>query len=129
SEDDWDNWSQDDTKYLYTEDSFIFSFGTCKNSQNAKFSFVKKRKPAIRDDSKLGPCFGKEDIHMTNNFNKRGSCTSKSSNFGNIILAKKFSIIEYEVFQVVYKRSEENRWIAFMNPKYFENDKYVGPIF
>ncbi|CAG8562414.1 23259_t:CDS:2 [Gigaspora margarita] len=101
---------QPNTRYLYANDSFIFSLGTCKNSWNAKFGFVKYYEPAIRDDPNLGPCFGKEDIYM-----KDKVCSSEPS--------------KYEVFQVVYKRSEENRWISFMNPKYFENDKYVGPIF
>ncbi|CAG8795002.1 22865_t:CDS:2, partial [Racocetra persica] len=109
-------------KYLYTNESFIFSFDPCKNSQNIKFSTVKENNPAIKDDLQLGPCFGKQDIHMTDDFNKRGKCTSHSSSFENIILAKNFSIIEYEVFQVVYKRNNENRWISFMNPKYFKND-------
>ncbi|RIB30705.1 hypothetical protein C2G38_2136245 [Gigaspora rosea] len=122
----WYYWSRNEssTRYLYADDSFIFSLGTCKNSWNAKFGFVKKYEPAIRDDPNLGPCFGKEDIYM-----KDKVCSSEPSSFDNIILTKSFSIIEYEVFQVVYKRSEENRWISFMNPKYFENDKYVGPIF
>ncbi|CAG8480018.1 25067_t:CDS:1, partial [Gigaspora rosea] len=115
----WYYWDRNEysTKYLYTDDSFIFSLGTCKNSWNAKFGFVKKHEPAIRDDPNLGPCFGKEDIYMKNKV-----CSSESSSFDNIILAKSFSIIEYEVFQVVYKRSEENRWVSFMDQKYFEND-------
>ncbi|CAG8810020.1 34388_t:CDS:1, partial [Racocetra persica] len=96
---------------------------------NIKFSTVKENNPAIKDDPQLGPCFGKQDIHMTDDFNKRGNCTSQSSSFENIISAKNFSIIEYEVFQVVYKRNNENRWIAFMNPKYFKNDKYIGPVY
>ncbi|CAG8577759.1 2716_t:CDS:2 [Dentiscutata erythropus] len=111
------------TKYLYTEDCFIFSFGTLKNPQNVKFSFAKKKKPAIRDDPNLGPCFGRKDICITNNFKTHGTCSSESSSFNDIIFAKNFTIIEYEVFQVVYKRSEENRWVSFMNSKYFENDK------
>ncbi|CAG8446367.1 9610_t:CDS:2, partial [Dentiscutata heterogama] len=85
----------------------------------------KEIRPAIRDSPNLGPCFGREDIYMTDNFKTHGSCSSKSSSFNDIIFAKIFTIIEYEVFQVVYKRSEENRWVSFMNPKYFENDEYV----
>ncbi|CAG8772102.1 32697_t:CDS:2, partial [Racocetra persica] len=116
-------------KYLYTNESFIFSFDPCKNSQNIKFSTVKENNPAIKDDPQLGPCFGKKDIHMTDDFNKNEKCISQPSSFNDIILTKKFSIMEYEVFQVVYKRSDENRWISFMNPKYFKNNKYIGPVY
>ncbi|CAG8637227.1 3362_t:CDS:2, partial [Scutellospora calospora] len=120
--------NNDNDKYLHTDDSFIFSFSTCKNSKKAKFSRVKKSGPAIRDNPKLGPCFGKGDIYMTNNFNNYQACSSNPSSFDDLISPKNFSIIEYAVFQIVYKRSEENRWISFMNPKYFKDDKYVGPV-
>ncbi|CAG8471131.1 9690_t:CDS:2 [Cetraspora pellucida] len=116
-------------KYIFTNESFIFSFGPRKNCRNIKFSSVKKNHPAIKDDPQLGPCFGKQDIHMTDNFDKHESCTSQSSSFNNIMTEKRFSVIEYEVFQVVYKKSNENRWISFMNPKYFKNDKYIGPVY
>ncbi|CAG8474914.1 11870_t:CDS:2 [Scutellospora calospora] len=121
--------------YCNSDDSFIFSFDN-EYPINAEFSSVQLKLTAIRDNPALGPCFGKTDIFMTQDFRVFGNCTSKPWSYKKIFnlhkeqkseLTKRFSIVEYEVFQVIFKRDNQHRWISFMHPRYFVDDKYVGP--
>ncbi|CAG8694305.1 22670_t:CDS:2 [Dentiscutata erythropus] len=102
--------------YRNSADSFIFSFAD-ESPINAQFSSVLPRQKAIRNYSDYGPCFGETDIFMIHDFRVLGNCTSKPWSYEKIFnlynghkskSPKRFSIVEYEVFQVKFKRNNQN---------------------
>ncbi|PKC07311.1 hypothetical protein RhiirA5_399923 [Rhizophagus irregularis] len=77
-----------------TSKSFIFSL------TNQTISRVTLNNDAIIWSRNKGPCFGLQDLCITNNFGK-----SEQRSYENRIINKKnFEIEEYEVFQVIDKR-------------------------
>ncbi|CAG8561738.1 12189_t:CDS:2 [Cetraspora pellucida] len=81
--------------------SFLFSFGNRGNIDDAKLSKIQPGNEAIYDDPSFGPCFGKTDLDMRRQFNEKNNCSAKKRCYKhNIINYTKFSVDDYEVFQV-----------------------------
>ncbi|CAG8695875.1 7696_t:CDS:1, partial [Acaulospora morrowiae] len=100
-------WSMKQNGYMRTENSFLFSLKNGK--QKSIVSRVRKDKvdEAIYICRSHGPKFGKRDMFMGKTFNsveKNDQCKCKFKNYQvKIRSTKKFSIDEYEVFQVFRK--------------------------
>ncbi|RHZ87074.1 hypothetical protein Glove_40g60 [Diversispora epigaea] len=97
--------------WVETKDSFIFSL---KNGdiQNSNLSRVKYPTEALyyyyKDYNRFGLCFGNEDLIMiseASDFSKDSFCQCKYKSYENPIRTtdEKFSIIEYEIFQITKK--------------------------
>ncbi|CAB4427794.1 unnamed protein product [Rhizophagus irregularis] len=93
--------------YGTTNDSFIFSFRN-KNINNHIISRVKENEYAIYYWNRYGPSFGGEDLIIHGgdvcDFRKRNSyCKKKSYKKDIRITEDKFSVEEYEIFQIIEK--------------------------
>ncbi|CAG8588719.1 11567_t:CDS:2 [Ambispora gerdemannii] len=96
--------------WQYTCDSFLFSFGSKCGSigdvaSDVRLSRVLPGCEAIYDDPKFGPCFGKTDLDMRIKFDEGENCSArkqcyKHNIFGDVNGSGKFSVDEYEVFQI-----------------------------
>ncbi|CAI2173615.1 14962_t:CDS:2 [Funneliformis geosporum] len=89
-------------------DSFIFSLGDGENNSidSTKFYKVKQEHAnmAVFCADIRGPCFGCRDLWMSNFNNLSINCDSEVKYYsGKILESKKFSVEDYEVFQVVKK--------------------------
>ncbi|CAG8453493.1 19267_t:CDS:2 [Gigaspora rosea] len=82
-----------------TFDSFIFSFGNGKSSDDYKISRVSNHQHAVYDYANNGAHFGQSDL-VLNNIN--GAC-NKYSYEESILDTNNFCIEEIEVFKVVEK--------------------------
>ncbi|CAB4421441.1 unnamed protein product [Rhizophagus irregularis] len=88
------------SSYGHTSDSFIFSFENNHSIKNYILSRVRKGNYAISNDSNRGPSFGKSDLVMRGNFYSNCCCIISSYERPIRKVMEKFSVDEYEVFQV-----------------------------
>ncbi|CAB4421450.1 unnamed protein product [Rhizophagus irregularis] len=90
------------SSYDTTFDSFIFSFDENKSIEHHVLSRVWKRKFAISNHTQRGPSFGESDLILRgkNGFN---NSFCKQSSYDKPIRTSidKFSVEEYEVFQII----------------------------
>ncbi|GBC10232.1 hypothetical protein RclHR1_09460005 [Rhizophagus clarus] len=86
-----------------TSDSFIFSLSSLSSGVIPKLSRVTSKKEAIIWCGNKGPCFGLQDLWIQNNL-RIGKSKQKSYE-NKIIDSETFEIEEYEVFQIIDKRS------------------------
>ncbi|CAG8690825.1 14077_t:CDS:1 [Funneliformis caledonium] len=92
-----------DLYYMYTKESFIFSFNDKSNVENCILSRVKDNGFAIRDGVTVSPSFGKTDLFINKDILTKGKC--KKDTYEKAIRKAKdnFVIEEYEVFQVIQR--------------------------
>ncbi|CAB4480823.1 unnamed protein product [Rhizophagus irregularis] len=95
------------TRFINCTDSFIFSFNGAPEMSNI-ISPIRDYKNAIRYSSNgfTGPVFGDGDLVMTGeNFKTDKSCYCKKASYQESIMdsTEKFSVDEYEVFELVKK--------------------------
>ncbi|CAG8470858.1 12780_t:CDS:2 [Funneliformis mosseae] len=78
---------------------------TWDNLNEFKISRPRRSEYAIRiKDRTCGPCFGDKDLWMTSNFNEDENCSAVKDDYElEITPTEKFSVDEYEVFQVLNK--------------------------
>ncbi|CAI2162335.1 14202_t:CDS:2 [Funneliformis geosporum] len=81
------------------------SSSTWDNLNEFKISRPRRSEYAIRiKDRTCGPCFGDKDLWMTCNFNEDENCSAIKDDYEfEITPTEKFSVDEYEVFQVLNK--------------------------
>ncbi|GBC27039.2 carbohydrate-binding module family 13 protein [Rhizophagus irregularis DAOM 181602=DAOM 197198] len=103
---------KNNTSLLYnygtTKDSFIFSFANKDNIENCLISRVKDEKHAVVYWQYHGPTFGGRDLTICGGFdsgayfnkNTNSFCQKKSYEKQIRVTSDKFSIEEYEVFQI-----------------------------
>ncbi|GES80777.1 carbohydrate-binding module family 13 protein [Rhizophagus clarus] len=84
--------------YSSTKDSFIFSFEDSINIENYILSRVKNEGYAIWNGQNYGPYFGNDDLVM--NVSDKSFCKKGSYEIPIRETADKFSVEEYEVFQI-----------------------------
>jgi hypothetical protein len=89
-----------DSKYVATPDSFIFSFDKNKGIENHILSRVRSSRFAISNDPNRGPSFGKSDLVMRGNYYNNCCCTIHAYEKPIRKGMDKFSVDDYEVFQV-----------------------------
>ncbi|CAJ0849620.1 329_t:CDS:2 [Entrophospora sp. SA101] len=78
-----------------------------ENNNNPKISRIipKNSKMAIFCADIRGPCFGGNDLCMSNMNNLNKDCTSNLTYYdSDVIKSNKFDVLDYEVFQVVRKK-------------------------
>ncbi|GBC09333.1 hypothetical protein RclHR1_08780004 [Rhizophagus clarus] len=93
-----------DGRYATTNDSFLFSFDKNQGIENHILSRVKSSKFAISNDSNRGPSFGESDLILRGSKVYNNSvCTKKSYEKQIRIINSRFSVEEYEIFQVTKK--------------------------
>jgi hypothetical protein len=96
------------TRFTNCTDSFIFSFNDAPEKNNI-ISPIRDYKNAIRylSNGFTGPMFGDGDLVMTGeNFKTDKSCYCKKASYQENIIdsSEKFSVDEYEVFELVKKQ-------------------------
>ncbi|CAG8619841.1 712_t:CDS:2, partial [Paraglomus occultum] len=114
------SWGSDNT-WSYTKDSFIFSFifGETGSSVLSRVR-VKQAEHAVYNSDIFGPCFGRGDLCMGKNFSEISGSYAKTNDYERKILWSipgivnnntdsntRFSVEDYEVFQVVKKKSSK----------------------
>ena len=109
------NWSGSSV-YLSTNDSFIFSFQYNLNPSTTILSRVTNKVNTIYDSTYNNHGFGDYDLRI---FRKTCICVNYEV---NIIETNSFRIEDYEVFQIIKKRTKENtvfaKKILELNAKY-----------
>ncbi|KAG9284965.1 hypothetical protein G9A89_009775 [Geosiphon pyriformis] len=106
-----DNWLSEfkffSTSYHNTTESFIFSLGDSKNKEPI-YSRIKDSAKAIGQYSHLGPDFGESDLSMQGfNYYDEKLCSCQQDSYERSIMEGSvkdriyFSVLEYEVFQIV----------------------------
>ncbi|KAG9300485.1 hypothetical protein G9A89_010111 [Geosiphon pyriformis] len=95
------------SRWQYTGESFVFSFGNAGDLNDAKISMLLPGCEAIYDDPGFGPCFGKTDLDMRIKFDEPNNCSSIRRCYTHSITdTKKFAVDEYEVFQIIRESLE-----------------------
>ncbi|CAJ0881561.1 15882_t:CDS:2 [Entrophospora sp. SA101] len=87
--------------------NWIMTDETQENNNNPKISRIipKNSKMAIFCADIRGPCFGGNDLCMSNMNNLNKDCTSNLTYYdSDVIKSNKFDVLDYEVFQVVRKK-------------------------
>jgi hypothetical protein len=89
--------------YSATHDSFIFSFKSTFSIQDYILSRVKDHNFAISNHSDRGPSFGVEDLVLRGKSKRYNNSVCKLSSYEKPIRKtnSKFSVDEYEVFQII----------------------------
>ncbi|RHZ87089.1 hypothetical protein Glove_40g92 [Diversispora epigaea] len=92
--------------WMETKNSFIFSLKN-DNIHNSILSRVKNSANALyyyADRNRYGLCFGDDDLTMRN-FSQKSSCKCQNRHYENHIRTteEEFSIIDYEIFQIIKK--------------------------
>nr|CAG8585882.1 12022_t:CDS:2 [Entrophospora candida] len=114
------NWIMTDKSFIFklaSSSSSISTSGTTtnrvqnllaqENNNNPKISRIipKNSKMAIFCADIRGPCFGGNDLCMSNMNNLNKDCTSNLTYYdSDVIKSNKFDVLDYEVFQVVRKK-------------------------
>ncbi|CAG8515121.1 6331_t:CDS:2 [Paraglomus occultum] len=91
-----------------TSESFIFSLGDGKKVEDFVLSRITRENmcSAVYSSPRLGPCFGRGDLKMTDHFNAPGKCSCEWRDYEREITdSEVFAVEEYEVFHITDRGS------------------------